>query len=519
MSRKLGMLALTAGLLSSVVPEWSKPDKSSVVQLNPSALQYVRSVDGRYLSFQIGFSHLTGGETWRTYEAGKVGRGEAETFEDIREVRQPLDLMTPRLVNLTKALAPLYIRYGGTTSNSVYFQNDDLPKIEQAPEGFKTVLTRESWKRALDFAELVDAKILTGLTTSPGVRDENGVWTPLHAKAWLDYTEAVGGEIYAIELMNEPNSPEPGWMEPHSAEGFGEDFAVFKESMDAQAPGIMVAGPSTAMMGTPRRVSSLDDVTPGDYIKATPEGSFDMLSYHFYPALSERCAPADSPVGISAENALSAEWLARPDGRFQQHLSIRDELMPETPIWLSETGTAACGGTRWQPTFLHTFRFADTHARLAKQGLDASFTHALIGGSNGIIDETTFNPNSSYWVAVLWRKLMGHQVLDAGELVPEFDAYAHCMRGTDGGATLLALNLGEEDVPMEIPGSVEMYSLSAPELRSMEIRLNDHPFALNPDNTVKELRPLQSDSGMVSLKGHTVSFIALPEANNPSCAA
>src|SRR5690606_16053334 len=119
---------------------------------------------------------------------------------------------------------------------------------------------------------------------------------------------------------------------------------------------------------------------------ATPNAKFDIISYHFYPALAERCAPATSPQGISADRALTEEWLARPSKELQQQKALRDRFAPGAPIWLTETGGAACGGLRWQPTFLDTFRYLDTMSRTAKEGLDAIFTHALISGSNGIID-------------------------------------------------------------------------------------------------------------------------------------
>ena len=84
-------------------------------------------------------SHLTGGETWSTYDESKAeGDAEqAEDFEAIREVRLPTDLTNPRLHTLTAGLAPLYIRYGGTTTNSVYFQNNDQPRLDKPPQGYR----------------------------------------------------------------------------------------------------------------------------------------------------------------------------------------------------------------------------------------------------------------------------------------------------------------------------------------------------------------------------------------------
>ncbi|MBK6511187.1 MAG: hypothetical protein IPG06_18310 [Haliea sp.] len=70
-------------------------------------------------------------------------------------------------------------------------------------------MTREDWKGALEFADAMDAKVLTGFTVSEGVRDASGAWTPAHAAPFVAYTQSIGGEITAAELFNEPNAREP----------------------------------------------------------------------------------------------------------------------------------------------------------------------------------------------------------------------------------------------------------------------------------------------------------------------
>src|SRR3546814_369398 len=246
-----------------------------------------------------------------TAEAGK-GRQDTGDLASVREPRAPTDLSNPRFRKLVSALAPLYIRYGGTTTNTVYFQNNDEPKLKEAPAGYKTVLTRKRWREALDFAEAVDAKIYTGFSVGHGVRDKAGVWTPVHAKAWLEYNKSIGGEIYAAELFNEPN------MEGHSdrlgknykQQEFARDYAIYREFITKADSRIKLVGPSDVETGG----GSMEG-TPGteDYLTAEPPPKFDIISYHFYPAIAERCAGPDSPRGIKVENALSEEYLARQD--------------------------------------------------------------------------------------------------------------------------------------------------------------------------------------------------------------
>jgi len=511
---------LVAALVLSLGTARALSSPPAPIPLDAGNMPLVRTIDERYMSFQIGMSHLTGGETWRSYDEKKQ-EGEAdqpEQFQAVRTPRGPADLTHPRLRTLTAALGPLYIRFGGTTTNSVYFQNNDEPRLAEPPEGYHSVLTRESWKGGLDFAEAVDAKVLTGFTVSEGVRDQSGAWTPAHATHWLAYTRSIGRQLYAAELFNEPNAPEPGRMpQGQSAGDYARDFAAFSAYMAEAAPDVKLAGPGVATLGVPIPVPSLEQTTPEQYLSADPRPTFDIVSYHFYGAIAERCAPPDSPAGISAEQALSEEWLARPDRQFQRHRALRDRYAPGAPIWLTETGAAACGGSRWQPTFLDTFRFVDTHARLAKQGLDAIFTHALISGSNGVIDETTFMPNADYWAALLWRRLMGTRVLDAGPAQPGLHIYAHCLRGAPGGVNLLAINLQKAPARIDISGPAELYALTAPELQSRTVLLNGEPLTLGTGDRLPGISPKPLENNRVTLAPTSVNFIALPGAGNPHC--
>lgn len=488
------------------------------VELQANALPLVRKIDERFQSYQIGFSHLTGGETWKAYDALPKGE-QPKDVSAVREPRAATDLSNRRLRTLTAALAPFYLRYSGTTANSVYFHDSDTPPPAKAPDGYTVVLTRERWKAAVDFAKATDTKIVTSFTNSEGVRDASHAWTPKMAAPWMAYTRSIGGEIYAAELFNEPNAPEPPRIpKGFSAANFARDFAAFRAFMSQAAPEVKLAGPGNATLGIPG-VGSIMGTTPEQYAAANPRPKFDIVSYHFYPTLAQRCARADSPQGISADKALSEEFLARPDKQLQEMKALRDRYAPGAPIWLTETGGAACGGLIWQPTFLDTFRYLDTQARLAKQGLDAMFTHALISGSNGVIDEKSFQPNASYWAALLWRRLMGAQVLDAGPTQPGLHVYAHCQRGVAGGVTLLAINLEKAPADIRFIGPASLYALTSPELQSRTVLLNGRPLALGAGDTLPAISPVKLKGNRVTLAPTSVSFITLPRANNANCAA
>lgn len=507
-SAGLSFVAVAVGATASPEP----------FRIDASTLSRVREIDERFQSFQVGFSHLTGGETWKSYDSLSVADTDKRDFAAVREKRLQTDLANPRLRMLTSALGPLYIRYSGTTANSVYFHDSDAPPPPSAPPGFTVLLTREAWKGAVDFANAVDAKILTSFANSDGVRDAGHVWTPNMAAPWLAYTNAIGGEIYAAELYNEPNAPEPPRVaKGHTAQEYARDFAAFSAFMRTNAPGVKLAGPGTARMGV-GGIPSIEWVTSEDYATAMPRPMFDIVSYHYYPALAERCAPANSPQGMSADRALGADWLARPDKELSAQKALRDRYAPGSPVWLTETGGAACGGLRWQPNFLDTFRYIDTVSRTAKDGLGAMFTHALISGSNGIIDEKSLQPNASYWVALLWRRLMGTNVLDAGESPAGTHLYAHCTRGRADGVTLLALNLEASQKTIHVGKGAQLYVLTSPEMQSKSVLLNGEPLALGSGDTLPAIIPFPAKGSEISLAPTSITFIVLPNARNRNCA-
>lgn len=510
-SRAVVAISLTGVAPGAIHAQPTNP----AIRIDAARLPVVRTVDERFQSYQIGFSHLTGGETWKAYDA--LPKEQAKDVSQVREPRAPSDLNNRRLRALTAGLAPFYLRYSGTTANSVYFHDSDSPPPAKAPEGYTVVLTRQRWKQALDFAKAVNTKVVTSFTNSDGVRDAAHAWTPRMAAPWMAYTRAIGGEIYAAELFNEPNAPEPPRApKGFTAEEFGRDFAAFRAFMSKSAPNVKLAGPGNATLGIPG-VGSLLGTSPEQYASANPKPRFDIVSYHFYPTLAQRCARAESPQGISADKALTEEFLARPDKQFQEIRALRDSHAPGAPIWLTETGGAACGGLIWQPTFLDTFRYLDTHARLAKQGLDAMFTHALISGSNGVIDEKTFQPNASYWAALLWRRLMGTVVLDAGTGSPGVHLYAHCTRGKRGAVTLLAVNLGSSTATIDVGPGAQLYALTAPELQGRSVLLNGRTLALTAQDRLPKIAPMVAQGAELTLDPLSNNFIVLPDAKNPRC--
>ena len=76
---KSKLVWLLATVMGTCVPAgvmFAEPADDAIT-IRAGTLPYVRTTDERFQSFQIGFSHLTGGETWKAFDAlgGKPGAG------------------------------------------------------------------------------------------------------------------------------------------------------------------------------------------------------------------------------------------------------------------------------------------------------------------------------------------------------------------------------------------------------------------------------------------------------------
>ena len=362
---------------------------------------------------------------------------------NLYQQRPPIDLTNPRLRKLAAALGPAYVRVSGTWANTAYFQNSDQPAPKTPPKGFGGVLTRRQWKGVIDFAQAVDAKLVTSFATSPGTRNAAGIWTPDQARQLLAYTKSIGGSIAAAEYMNEPTYAEMGGApKGYDAAAFGRDFSVFLPFVKKAAPDMLVLGPGGVGEGIPLAPIGLAGsiIKTEDILKATGPG-FDGFSYHSYGATSKRCASMGPASQTTADAALSEDFLSRADRIEAFYAGLRDTFEPGKPLWLTETADAACGGNPWASTFLDSFRYLDQLGRLSKRGVQVHMHNTLASSDYGLLDDNTLMPRPNYWAALLWHKIMGTTVLDPGlSTASSLHLYAHCLRGQPGGVALLAIN-------------------------------------------------------------------------------
>ena len=488
----------------------------------PAELPPVGTIDERFQSFNIEMVEVTGGPFWKPYPAID---GVAKPYETARSAtpektdrktdektgkksdlfanRSPIDLTNARLRKFASALSPAYLRVSGTRANTTFFAGPgSAPPRHLA--GYKGVLTRRQWREVVDFSNAVDAPIVTSFAISGGTRDAKGIWKPDQARQIISATRAAGGHIAAAEFMNEPDLPAIGGAPAgYGASAFAADFAVFHAFMKRAAGDVMILGP-----GTMGRNSEASDLF------LTSASRIDAVSYHYYGALSERCAG-----GQTADAALSEEWLSRTGQTFAFYRELRDRSSPGKPIWLTETAEAACGGDRWSSTFIDTFRYLDQLGRLARAGAQIVMHNTLVGSDYGLLAEATFTPRPNYWAALLWRQWMGTVVLDPGVPIQRgLHVYAHCLRRAPGGVVLLVINNDPQNSQeLILPVASTRFTLDAATLQDTAVRLNGTVLTADAVDRLPGLAGSPASAGSLKFAPTTITFVVIASAGNRSC--
>ena len=487
---------------------------ASTTALAPATMARIGSIDLRFQSYNIEMVEVTGGRFWRPY---KSGRDDPPSLSDgvphgmdpsLYADRKPIDLTEQRLRRLAAALGPAYVRVSGTWANTTYF-DDAGENPTSPPAGFTSVLTREQWTRVVAFAGAVDAEIVTSFAIGAGTRDPRGVWTPTLASQLMAYTHAIGGHIAAAEFMNEPDLAAMGGApDGYDAASFGRDIAVFSAFLKRASPQTILLGPGTVGEGASTEA-----------LLAASGPVFDVVSYHRYGALSQRCTGQVPSPAARDEGALSEDWLSGADRAESYYAELRDRFEPGRALWITETADAACGGNPWASTFLDSFRYLDQLGRMARRQVQVLFHNTLAASDYGLLDETDFTPRPNYWAALLWRRLMGSVVLDPGPLSERrLHLYAHCLRGRPGGVALLAINPDRATpLRLDLLVAASRYSLAADHLTDSSVLMNGRDLKLGADDALPALDGEATAPGGLDLAPASITFLAIAEAGNPAC--
>ena len=521
MAHRLANVALTRGMTAALIASLASPPLAAqakpndgadmarkaapaIVSVNAKTLPRLAEVDPRFQSFNVEMVEVTGGRFWAPY-GGPPG--------ELYRQRPPIDLASKRLRNLTKPLSPAYMRVSGTWANSTYLQGPGEALPKSPPTGFNQVLSRDQWRGVVSFARDLDLKIITSFAVSAGTRGADGVWQGEQAKRLFATTAEFGGSIAAAEFINEPSLAAIGALPAgYNAQNYVRDFAVFRAVAKAGAPDMKILGPGST--GESGDFLPIPLVPSADMMKGTT-GSVDAVSYHFYGATSQRCAPFGGPQ-TSPDKALSEDWLALTERELAYYADLRDRFEPGKSMWLTETAQAACGGSPWASAFRDSFRYVDQLGRLARRGVKIVAHNTLAASDYGLIDGDTLEPRPNYWAALLWHRTMGTIVLDAPPSAPGVRLYAHCQRGSPRGVALAAINLSNESRQLQTGAKASAYVLTSSDLDAKKVSINGILASVSASGIPSAIKPKRFTSKL-DLPPHSITFVTLSGVANTAC--
>lgn len=325
------------------------------------------------------------------------------------------DLSHPNLVSAARGLSPFFLRVGGSQADEIIYSipqhnkgnassTYDLKKCKKNPQ---KCLTSDRWDEVLDFASRSGARIVFTIAYVRHTRDSEGKndqkdWDSSNAKEFIEYTansiHAKLGTIFGFELGNELRHKGKVTNVTRLVYAYKELRQIVDEiwgkdeRKQYHKPNIL--GPaSTGKSETANLVAELGP-------------SLQYVSYHKYhgggknPKLTEY---ARDPSFYSHPVKLSGPGEAVK------------KMTNNSALWIGEGAMAYNSGRQGvTDSFLGSLWFTNLLGALAKTKPVAHSVYcrqALLGGYYELISHETLIPNPDYWVAYLWKTIVGSKAI------------------------------------------------------------------------------------------------------------
>jgi hypothetical protein len=485
------------------------------ILINFSNYKYLGLIDDRFQSYNIEMASVIGGKFWKPYVDMKTqpkSHNEPQSGAEVYQTLPPIDLYNSKLRTLANGLAPAYVRVSGSWATSTFFQDNDESKLEQPPKGFANVLTRGEWRGVIDFIKATNSKLIISFAGSTGVRDKNGVWTPIEANKLIRYTRRIGGKIYAAQLFNEPNILAGGYPMPnkYTAEDYSRDVNAFMIWAKNAMPATKIHGPGNTAEGLPgislKKALGANALSSDEMMSTIAHPIFDIFSFHFYGAVSMRSGDR-APWSVTFDSSLSNRWLSRIDSVVAFNIALRNKYLPNAPLWDTETAQASWGGDPWAADFIDIFRYLHQLGVEAKMGVKVNIHNTLESSEYSLIDRKDFTPKPNYWAALLWAKLMGKRVYDVAKQTNGTYLFVHSLKGSACGKTLLVINTKKKPIKIKIPSRARQYTLTSNNLKSKHVMLNGKLLNLTNNDQLPIIHGKRLKAGIVILPMLSVSFL------------
>lgn len=386
----------------------------------------------------------------------------------------------PRLARLVGALSPMTVRCGGTWEDGIYWSpgpRTGAPPILK-PGMESHTLTAGSWDPfASLMTNLSGIDLVVGLgalwrdwgrcagVRSTGVCPGAVPWDSANAAAFIKHNRAAGFRVWGYELGNEPGVWNWTWGTPivtpaqHAA-----DYATLRAMLAVEHPDDppKVVGPDTTWGAVgDERPSGGRFPIPGaggpnyDYWNATlqRDPDLDVAAFHYYSVQPGLVQSWRTFVRVAQNRSMCTAVVAHRRDFESSPVSAKASL------WLSEGGASYGGfgpdtkGNNWLRMFGGALSYLEDLSCAASNGAQVFARQQLsnfITGRSASQDSPLrwhYTPQPAWWVAVLWKKLIGTVALQTtvaaavavGGDAELIHAYGFRGRGTPKPAVVVVL--------------------------------------------------------------------------------
>jgi heparanase 1 len=252
--------------------------RPAVVEVDLNVRRPIHRVTPRYLSFAIDTAQIVGGKWWDPAADRRELSGGTVPAELV-------NLDDAQLDRLTEALAPAYLRIGGSEADRVFYDlTNGTDGQADPPAGYDSTLTRKRWNAVCAFARRNGLEIVFTLNAGPSSRDPRGHWRSDNASTLIRYSREQGCPVAVWELGNELNAY---WFlfgrrGRVSAADYDRDLRRARALVQRLYPDAKTAGQGAAfwpLVGEP--LSLIFGFTP-KYLRRSG-GTTDIVSWHYYP--------------------------------------------------------------------------------------------------------------------------------------------------------------------------------------------------------------------------------------------
>jgi heparanase 1 len=459
-----------------------------------------------------------------------------------------LDLASPRIVNAASSLAPFFLRVGGWEADRVVYLTDNAMRwqIQYCHDNPDYCLTMTKWTEIQTFAQRVGARIVFCLAYLVYIEDETRDWDGSNARSFLEHVAKTStpGLLYGLELGNEPLHRGRSTNATRHVMAYLELRDMIDEiwsgNLEPFRPKLM--GPAT---------TGVNQKSFGKFLSFEEFcDAMDVATYHDY-----RC-------GSGRNENLSLEAIDPKSFREHTKLHHAAKLVeaaltrPQKEIWIGEGSMAYNSGRETVTDSLQSsFWYANILGQLAASRY---MTHSvfcrqsLIGGWYDLLSHSNnFDPNPDYWLAVLWKQLVGTTSLfservgccEEGSSRLLVHAFCACHGKAskydviEGDVVVVLINIADDtsyEVTLDETSDVwdaesrleflfeadheELNEASSP-LSSRRITINSQPVMLDPNGELPEFLPYEkhdADSGMI-LPPYSIMFAVLRGAKASLC--